>query len=258
IGAVREITGSADVILHAACSGAMTAAALAGHLASRGDATVRAMTLMVAVLGHTEGTLGLFATEDTVKAAELASKSQGILDGTEMNRVFAWLRPNDLVWNYWVNNYLMGNSPPVFDILYRVEFESLVEQSQRLFVGLPRHSIKEWNAAQIIIIRIEAFGRLALCTLDLRLLNFRRNRPHHARGDAVLQLEDVLKPAVETICPQVRSSQGIDELTGNTHPVPGFPYATFEHKANTQVATNLFHIHRVALVGKTRIAGDNE
>jgi polyhydroxyalkanoate synthase len=118
IDAVREITGSADVIVHAACSGAMTAAALAGHLAARGDASVHAMTLMVAVLGHTEGTLGLFATEDTAKAAKLASSSKGILDGTEMNRIFAWLRPNDLVWNYWVNNYLMGNSPPVFDILY--------------------------------------------------------------------------------------------------------------------------------------------
>src|ERR1051326_3856939 len=118
IEAVREITGSADVILHAACSGAMTAAALAGHFAARGDPSVHAMTLMVAVLGHTEGTLGLFATEDTVKAAKLASKTKGILDGTEMNRVFAWLRPNDLVWNYWVNNYLMGNAPPVFDILY--------------------------------------------------------------------------------------------------------------------------------------------
>jgi polyhydroxyalkanoate synthase len=118
IDAVREITGSPDVILHAACSGAMTAAALAGHFAAKGDASVHAMTLMVAVLGHTEGTLGLFATEDTVTAAKMASSSKGVLDGNEMNRVFAWLRPNDLVWNYWVNNYLMGNSPPVFDILY--------------------------------------------------------------------------------------------------------------------------------------------
>jgi polyhydroxyalkanoate synthase subunit PhaC len=118
IDAVREITGSPDVILHAACSGAMTAAALAGHFAARGDPSVHAMTLMVAVLGHTEGTLGLFATDDTVRAAKLASKAKGVLDGNEMNRVFAWLRPNDLVWNYWVNNYLMGNPPPVFDILY--------------------------------------------------------------------------------------------------------------------------------------------
>jgi polyhydroxyalkanoate synthase len=57
IDAVRDITGSEDVILHAACSGAMTAAALAGHLAAMGDASVHAMTLMVAVLGWTEGTL---------------------------------------------------------------------------------------------------------------------------------------------------------------------------------------------------------
>jgi len=118
IDVIREITGSADVILHAACSGAMTAAAPAGHLAATGDATVHAMTLMVTVLGQTEGTLGLFATEDTITAAKMGSKSKGILDGNEMNRVFAWLRPNDLVWNYWVNNYLMGNPPPVFDILY--------------------------------------------------------------------------------------------------------------------------------------------
>jgi polyhydroxyalkanoate synthase subunit PhaC len=116
--AVREITGSPDLIIHAACSGAMTAAALAGHLAAKGDASVHAMTLMVAVLGQAEGTLGLFATDDTVAAAKMASKTKGVLDGTEMNRIFAWLRPNDLVWNYWVNNYLMGNRPPVFDILY--------------------------------------------------------------------------------------------------------------------------------------------
>src|SRR5262249_57095301 len=78
IGAVREITGSADVILHAACSGAMTAAALAGHLAARGDATVRALTLMVAVLGHTEGTPGLVATQDTGQAAEPAADAKGL------------------------------------------------------------------------------------------------------------------------------------------------------------------------------------
>jgi polyhydroxyalkanoate synthase len=64
-----------------------------------------------------EGTMALFATDETTAAAKLKSGTAGVLDGMEMNRIFAWPRPNDLVWNYWVNNYLMGNAPPVFDIL---------------------------------------------------------------------------------------------------------------------------------------------
>ena len=117
--AVRDITGSPDLIIHAACSGAMTAAALAAYLAANGDTSIHALTMMVAVLGQAkEGTMALFATDETTAAAKLKSGTAGVLDGMEMNRIFAWLRPNDLVWNYWVNNYLMGNAPPVFDILY--------------------------------------------------------------------------------------------------------------------------------------------
>jgi polyhydroxyalkanoate synthase len=119
LAAIREITGSPDLIIHAACSGAMTAAALAGYLAASEDSSIYAMAMMVAVLGRaTEGTLGLFSTDETTAAAKLKSQSAGVLDGMEINRIFAWLRPNDLVWNYWVNNYLMGNAPPAFDILY--------------------------------------------------------------------------------------------------------------------------------------------
>jgi polyhydroxyalkanoate synthase len=119
IDAVREITGSADVNLHGACSGAMTIAALLGHLASRGESAVHSATLMVAVLDNTvDSQIGLFATPPTISAAKQGSAARGVLEGSEMGRVFAWMRPNDLVWNYWVNNYLMGNAPPAFDVLY--------------------------------------------------------------------------------------------------------------------------------------------
>ncbi|QGZ57482.1 alpha/beta fold hydrolase [Paraburkholderia acidiphila] len=119
ITAVREITGSEDINLHGACSGAMTISALLGHLAARGEKTVNATTLMVAVLDNTaDSQLGLFATPEAVAAAKQHSISRGVLAGEEMGRVFAWMRPNDLVWNYWVNNYLLGNAPPAFDILY--------------------------------------------------------------------------------------------------------------------------------------------
>ncbi|MFL9937148.1 alpha/beta fold hydrolase [Paraburkholderia sp. RL18-103-BIB-C] len=119
IAAVRDITGSDDVNLHGACSGAMTISALLGHLASRGEKSVNAATLMVAVLDNTaDSQLGLFATPEAIAAAKQSSTSRGVLAGEEMGRVFAWMRPNDLVWNYWVNNYLMGKTPPAFDILY--------------------------------------------------------------------------------------------------------------------------------------------
>ena len=119
IHAVREITGSDDVNLHGACSGAMTMSALMGHLEARGERLVNAATLMVAVLDSSaESQIGLFATPESISAAKQNSIMKGVLEGNEMGRVFAWMRPNDLVWNYWINNYLLGNAPPVFDILY--------------------------------------------------------------------------------------------------------------------------------------------
>jgi polyhydroxyalkanoate synthase subunit PhaC len=119
IEAIQDITGSPDVIVHAACSGAMTATILSGLLAARRERLIHAMTLMVAVLGGSPDTqLGLFATPEVIAAAKLETSRRGVLEGDEMGRVFAWMRPNDLIWSYWVNNYLMGNPPPAFDILY--------------------------------------------------------------------------------------------------------------------------------------------
>ena len=57
-------------------------------------------------------------TPETMRAAKEASRLRGVLDGQDLARVFAWMRPNDLIWNYWVNNYLLGNQPPAFDILF--------------------------------------------------------------------------------------------------------------------------------------------
>ena len=117
--AVRDITGADEINLHGACSGAMTVSCLLGYLAARRMRLVNAATLMVAVLDNTaQSQLGLFATPEAISAAKHNSEAKGVLEGQEMGRVFAWMRPNDLVWNYWVNNYLMGNPPPAFDILY--------------------------------------------------------------------------------------------------------------------------------------------
>jgi polyhydroxyalkanoate synthase len=63
-------------------------------------------------------TMGLLMSEQGIKALKVQVKRRGFVDGSDMARIFAWLRPNDLIWNYWVNNYLLGNDPPAFDILY--------------------------------------------------------------------------------------------------------------------------------------------
>src|SRR6185436_11069573 len=115
------IARSADVNVFAACSGGITTSALLGYLAARKPRKVASATLAVCLLDMSmvEGsTVGIFATPKAIAAAKRASRSKGVLEGRELARMFAWMRSNDLVWNYWVNNYLMGNAPPAFDVLY--------------------------------------------------------------------------------------------------------------------------------------------
>jgi polyhydroxyalkanoate synthase len=119
IEAVQAITGSKAMNLHAACSGAITVSALLGYLAAKQQNLVHAASMMVAVLApENESLLSTFASRETVAAAHVASAVKGVLEGEAMSRIFAWMRPNDLAWNYWVKNYLMGNPPPAFDVLY--------------------------------------------------------------------------------------------------------------------------------------------
>jgi polyhydroxyalkanoate synthase len=61
---------------------------------------------------------GLFMTDEAIEAARKRSARAGVLDGQDTARVFNWMRPNDLIWNYVVSNYLHGETPPAFDILY--------------------------------------------------------------------------------------------------------------------------------------------
>jgi polyhydroxyalkanoate synthase len=89
------------------------------HLAAKRDARVAAATFIVTMLdSEPESQLGTFADESTIALAKQVSRLRGCIEGRDLARVFAWMRPNDLVWNYWVNNYLLGNDPPAFDILY--------------------------------------------------------------------------------------------------------------------------------------------
>jgi polyhydroxyalkanoate synthase len=121
VDVIREITGSRDVNIWGSCSGGITMSAFLANLAARGERKVHSATVAVCVLdmdATQTTTAGLFATPEAIAAAKHASQVRGVVEGRELARMFAWMRPNDLIWNYWVNNYLLGNDPPAYDILY--------------------------------------------------------------------------------------------------------------------------------------------
>jgi polyhydroxyalkanoate synthase len=113
------IAGTSDANVLGICAGGLTLACLLGHLAADDKRLVHSASFMVAGLDSSaESTVGNLASTAGIEAARARSQRAGVLEGADLGRVFAWLRPNDLVWNYWVNNYLLGESPPAFDILY--------------------------------------------------------------------------------------------------------------------------------------------
>jgi polyhydroxyalkanoate synthase subunit PhaC len=136
--AVAEITKQPAVHINAACSGGIIAAAALGHLAATSRLKdVASLTLWVCALDNARaGTTAALTSRETAAAAVAESARKGYLDGRALAGVFAWLRPNDLIWNYVVNNYLLGKEPPAFDILY------WNQDSVRLAAGLHRDFVQ--------------------------------------------------------------------------------------------------------------------
>ena len=118
--AAQKIAGSEQVALFALCSGGMLSSMVLAHLAAEGELDrVSAFSLAVTVLDQERAGLpSALLSRKAAAAATARSKEKGYLDGRMLAEVFAWLRPNDLIWNYWVNNYLLGRAPKAFDILY--------------------------------------------------------------------------------------------------------------------------------------------
>jgi polyhydroxyalkanoate synthase subunit PhaC len=120
LDATIAISGAAKASICALCSGGIVSSMVASYLSSTGRLDrLASLFLGVTVLDQERaGTAGAMIDEATAAAAVAASSARGYLDGRALAEVFAWLRPDDLIWNYWVNNYLQGRTPPPFDILY--------------------------------------------------------------------------------------------------------------------------------------------
>jgi polyhydroxyalkanoate synthase subunit PhaC len=119
IKVVQEISGAKQINSLGFCVGGTILGTALAVLAARGQKPVAALTLLTSFLdfGHT-GVLDVFIDEASVKFREMQLGRGGILKGRELASTFSFLRPNDLVWNYVVGNYLKGETPPPFDLLY--------------------------------------------------------------------------------------------------------------------------------------------
>ena len=124
IQVVQEISGSKTLNTLGFCVGGTLLATALGVLAARGQQPAESLTLLTTLIDFSSnGVLDLFVDEASVQLRELnigaqSPKGPGLLHGQELATTFSFLRPNDLVWNYVVGNYLKGEAPPAFDLLY--------------------------------------------------------------------------------------------------------------------------------------------
>jgi polyhydroxyalkanoate synthase len=119
IDAVCDIGKSEDLNLVGICAGGITTTVLLNTMAARGDSRIKSVAYAVTLLDFdVPCPLGALHSESIQKMTDKHTRSRGVLPGNELGDVFCWLRANDLVWRYWTNNYLMGDAPKPFDILY--------------------------------------------------------------------------------------------------------------------------------------------
>jgi polyhydroxyalkanoate synthase subunit PhaC len=119
ISVVREITRVKQINALGFCVGGTILTSALAVLKARGDDSVASLTLLTTLLDFSDtGEIGLFIDEQGVTAREATIGKGGLLPARDLQNTFSFLRANDLVWNYVQNNYLKGQKPQAFDLLY--------------------------------------------------------------------------------------------------------------------------------------------
>ena len=119
LDAIEQATGEREVNAIGYCLGGTLLASTLAYLAAKGDERIKSATFFVTLLDFAEsGELAVFIDEEQLRALEERMNRRGFLEGSEMATTFNMLRANDLIWSFVVNNYLLGNEPFPFDLLY--------------------------------------------------------------------------------------------------------------------------------------------
>jgi polyhydroxyalkanoate synthase subunit PhaC len=115
---IQEITGADTIDIAGLCLGGALTAITDAYLSQSGDERIGTLTLLNTMLDYAEpGALGMFTDRSTVDKLDRKMQREGVLEGASMAGTFDVLRANDLIFNYVVSNWLMGQDPPAFDIL---------------------------------------------------------------------------------------------------------------------------------------------
>ncbi len=119
IDVARSIAGTSTAHVFGDCSGGMFLAMLLGYEAARGERTIETGTFGVTVVDFGEpGGIGITASETSLKGLRKRADRGEVISAGSIADTFVWMRPNDLVWRYVVDEWLLGHKPPAFDIMY--------------------------------------------------------------------------------------------------------------------------------------------
>ena len=142
IDVVGEICDTPELSTIGFCAGGILMSTVLNHLAATDAGRVRAASFAVTLLDFdSRAALGAFSAPRLLELARKRSSRAGVITGRQLGNVFSWMRPDDLVFNYWVSNYLMGDPPPTFDILaWNADSTNLPARLHAEFLDIFKHN----------------------------------------------------------------------------------------------------------------------
>ncbi|WP_075289010.1 poly(3-hydroxyalkanoate) polymerase subunit PhaC [Pararhizobium arenae] len=179
---IRKATGEVDVNAIGYCvGGTLLAATLALH-AQEGDTRIRSATLFTTQVDFTHaGDLKVFVDEDQIAQLEERMKQTGYLDGSKMATAFNMLRASDLIWPYFVNNYLKGQEPPPFDLLYWNSDSTRMPAANHSFYLRNCYLENKLTKGEMVV----ADKRLSLADVKIPIYNLAAKEDHIAPAKSV-------------------------------------------------------------------------
>ena len=172
VDVVKDVAQVADVNTLGFCAGGILTSAALSHLADQGDDSVHSASYGVTLLDFgTRAPIGAFSAPRMLEMARASSRRAGVISARSMGAVFSWMRPDDLVFNYVVNNWLMGNPPPVFDILaWNADGTNLPARLHSQFLDIFRSNVLATGGLEVLGRPVD-LGRITVPTFVTGAVN---------------------------------------------------------------------------------------